>query len=194
MAKAKKTDSHFGEKLLKHREAIAAEFNIADISDWRVRRLALHEAQFASLEDLFAAGRPVDTGQLLQLDQSIQDIRQPLKANEPIEAHLKILRRVVGVFTCQHCHQRNEIEDYKRPDPPPAPTPQAVYARPVDEAQKPASEPAKPAEEPGKPHVTHRAGVSASRFHSQVINGVAAPLKKDEPSPYVVRKVSPLGG
>ena len=178
MAKAAKTDSRFGEKLLKHRQAIAAEFGIEDISDWRVRRLALLEAQFASAEDQIAAGRSVDTGPLLALDSAIQDIRQQLKADEPLNITVHFVSGVTGIFNCTKCGHRNEIEDYKRPAPPPAPPPtppEAVYARPIDEVEKPASAPVKP--DKASPPVTHRPGVSASAFHSQIINGHCAAEK-----------------
>jgi hypothetical protein len=42
--------------------------------------------------------------------------------------------------------------------------------------------------------IEYRERVSASRFHSQVVNGVAPPLKKDQPDIYAIRKISPMGG
>jgi hypothetical protein len=196
---AEDTDKH-AERLLRQREAVAKEFGIADIDDWRVRRLALLQAAHAAAEDQMANRGVVHIAPLLALDQAIADIRHALKAQEPLDISIHIVEGAIGVYNCQKCGHRNELKpgeytprkqptpSVPLPPPPAAPTaaqPQAVYARPIDEAPKPAVE-------PDKPHVTHRKGVSASAFHSQVVNGVAAPLKKDQPSPYAIRKTSPM--
>ena len=190
MAKAPKSDGRYGERLLAQRKAVAAEFDIADISDWRVRRLALLQAQHAAAEDMIADGRAVDINGLLSLDKAIEDLRATLKASEGIEIDLQILKRVVGVFKCCKCGERNEILDCVKPEPPPAlPAPAAQPPAPV--FAKPAAEPAKDKDK-SSPVVTHREGVSASKFHSAVINGVAPPLKKDQPPLYPIRSVSPM--
>jgi hypothetical protein len=200
MAKAKAPAKTDAERLLKQRQAVAKEFGIEDTADWRVRRLALLQAQHAAAEDMIADGRPVDINGLLSLDKAIEDLRASLKAEEPLDIKVHIVQGVTGIYKCTKCGHQNELKpgeytprkqptpSVPLPPPPAAPTaaqPQAVYARPIDEAPKPAVE-------PDKPHVTHRKGVSASAFHSQVVNGVAAPLKKDQPSPYAIRKTSPM--
>jgi hypothetical protein len=48
------------ERLLKAREAAAAEFKL-DIDDWRTRRLAMLQAVYAQAEDMLANGRSVDS-------------------------------------------------------------------------------------------------------------------------------------
>ena len=182
MAKAAKSDDRHAERLLRQRKAIAAEFNIEDISDWRVRRLALLEATFAGAEDRMAAGMAVDIGPLLQLDSAIQDIRQALKASEGIDFHVTYISRLV----CRKC--REEMPD--EPEPEPLPPPALPAPEPIAAVEKPASAAVKP--DKASPQVTHRVGVSASAFHSQVVNGAAAPLKKDQSDIYAIRSISPM--
>jgi len=208
MPKKPTPDRRHGERLLKERQAIAKEFGIADASDWRLRRLALYRSQLAAAEDMHADGRPLDIGDLLALGNAIDVLTAALRADEPIEAHLKILSRHVGVckcgkcgavnteYDCIKCGERNDIAERKEPEPLPAPPPEppvAVFARPIDETERPADEPATAAK-PDGPQVTYRSGVSVSKFHSAVVNGVSAPLKSEQPSPYQIRKISPMGG
>lgn len=47
-------ENQAAERLLRQREAVAKEFDIADINDWRVRRLALLMAAYAAYEDQMA--------------------------------------------------------------------------------------------------------------------------------------------
>ena len=68
-------EDRYAERLLQQRKAVAAEFNIDDIHDWRVKRLALLQAAHASAEDRMASGGTVDIAPLLALDQAIADVR-----------------------------------------------------------------------------------------------------------------------
>jgi hypothetical protein len=183
MAKASKPDnSRYAERLLAQRKAVAAEFGIEDASDWRVRRLALLQALFASAEDQIADGRQVDITKVMDLDRAIQELRTSLRANEPIDIQIHVVKGITGI--CPKCQAR--IEDYKAPEPlppPPALSAPAPFLRPIDEAEKPAA--AEPAVKPA-PHTNG----SVSAFHNQA----GVPLKRLQASPYRVRKVSPLGG
>ena len=185
MARAAKSDDRYAERLKRQRQAVAEEFGIADIGDWRVKRLALLQAAHASAEDRMAAGGMVDIAPLLALDSAIQDIRQALKADEPCNITVQYVQSIVGI--CPECKAR--IPDYRRPDPPPVPPPTPPAPAPIAAVEKPASAAVKP--DKASPQVT-RVGVSASAFHSQVVNGVAAPLKKDQSDIYAIRSISPM--
>ena len=131
MAKAPKTDARYSERLLAQRKAVAAEFGIEDIADWRVRRLALLQAQHASAEDMIADGRQVDIRGLLDLDKAIEDLRQTLKAQEPITIDVNIIGR------CPDCNAEYERKKLVLPPalPPAPPAVQATptaFARPID--------------------------------------------------------------
>jgi hypothetical protein len=111
-------DNPAAERLLRQREAVAKEFGL-DISDWRVRQLALLEARLAAAEDQAANSVLIDIGQLLALTQAIADMRQALKASEHVDITVHYVSAVTGIFNCTKCGHRNEIADYKPPAPPP---------------------------------------------------------------------------
>src|SRR5215471_3359820 len=174
------TDRH-AERLLRQREAVAKEFGIEDINDWRVKRLALLMAAHAAYEDRMATSGAVDIAPLLALDETIQVVRQQLRAEEPnISVH--IVEGVTGIYCCTKCGHKNELkqgeyEPRKKQTPPPAP-PVAVNARPIDEAE------AKPKPKPAPQHTNN----SVSAFHNQA----GAPLKRLQADVRAMRSVSPL--
>src|SRR5262249_10308639 len=107
---------------------------------------------------------------------------------------VQIVKRAVGVYTCQHCHKRNEISDQpfdnKPGDRTPTPNATPLHAAAVPTADAPA-EPAKPEQ----PSVMYRNDV-ASGFHAAVLGKrqEVAPLKKFQPGIYdkAPRNVSPM--
>jgi len=171
----------------------AKELNLPK-DHWDVERLATMTVMLKVARHKWSQGQSSGAaGDMLTLMSEISAMRSKAGLGGPREIEVSFLRRVVGVFKCCKCGERNEIPDYQRPEPPPAPPALPPFQRPIDEAEanpKPASEPVKPDE--AAPVVTYRSGVSVSKFHSAVVNGVAAPLKRDQPSPYPIRKTSPL--
>jgi hypothetical protein len=163
------------ERLYKQRLAVAEEFKL-DFDDWRVRQLALLQARHAAAEDQTINGVLIDIGDLLALNQAIADMRQTLNAAEPCNISVHFVKGLTGI--CPKC--KAHIPDYKPPTPPaPPPTPPVpapvteVFARPLPEES--ASTAVKP--DKASPQVTHRVGVSASAFHSQI----STPLKRLQP-------------
>jgi len=175
------------ERLLRAREAVASEYKL-DINDWQVRRLALLMSVFSHTEDQAANGRTVDIGALLALDKSIQDVRETIKKTEPITVNIKFVpgkhiacpkcehefdpttkepaKPLVLRTRCPHCNKPSEVSPFESSNPD-ITVPQAPPAANV------------------VPLVSHRPGVSASSFHSQVMNGrEVPPLKREQPSHY----------
>jgi hypothetical protein len=68
---------------LKERAAVAAEYGL-DVSDWRVKRLALLLAVHSLTEDQIAHGRSIDIGKLLELDNAIAAVRTAIRTAEPL--------------------------------------------------------------------------------------------------------------
>jgi hypothetical protein len=195
------------ERLLKAREAVAKEFNLAD-DDWRVKRLALLMCVHSQAEDMVANGRSVDINGLLSLDESIQKIRESIKKTEPMSVNVTFTEGVRGIYNCHHCGKKNELKEGEytppsRPKAPPqtsdapaanAPLPDATAApadsaapaaRPMPKANKVAALDTRPASHQTAtvtPLVTYRDDVSGSKFHSAVINGrEVPPLKRLQP-------------
>src|SRR5262245_39266145 len=71
-----------------------------------------------NLQAKLLVGDRVDIGDLLELDEAL---RRYLPEREQPEINVKIVSGVVGVYTCCHCHKRNEISD--KPFTKPGPTP-----------------------------------------------------------------------
>jgi hypothetical protein len=106
-------ENQAAERLLRQREAVAKEFDIADINDWRVRRLALLMAAYAAYEDQMATNGTLDITPPLALDETIQVIRQQLKAPKEIAVKVEIVKSkdsappksasVGGLKACRRC-------------------------------------------------------------------------------------------
>jgi hypothetical protein len=131
------------ERLLKAREAAAAEFKL-DIDDWRTRRLAMLQAVYAQAEDMLANGRSVDISGLLSLDKAIQEVRESIKKTEPMSVNVTFTEGVRGIYKCKHCGQENELKEgeYTPPSKPPAPLPSQSCASEADKPNAALSTPA----------------------------------------------------
>ena len=149
-----------------------------------------------NMQSKLLLGERVDIKDMLDLDAAL---KRYLPEREAPKIEVKFVRSVVGVYTCQHCHKRNEISDkpFDKPAGDRTPTPNAVplHAAAVgaaDTAAPPAPEPPKPVE-PSLTVKGYREGISASPIHASVLsNGEVPPLKKLQPSLHARRDVSPL--
>jgi hypothetical protein len=185
------SDNAGAERLLKAREAVAAEYKL-DISDWRTRRLALLMAAFARAEDQLAANKSAHIGDLLALDKAIQDIRETLQKSEGIAVTVRIVNP--AAVECPECKHTFDPKGGApvRPAQPfrfkckcgaqtefNASGPFTDGGNPGVPVEAPAPKP----DEKVVPLVTHRPGVSASSFHSAVLNNrEIPPLKKEQPA------------
>ena len=96
------------QRLLDARKAAAKEFKL-DPLDWRVRRYALLALSIENIEAALATGEELDTDSLSKTDAPMQQIRDTL----PPEKHtvsVQFVEGCVGIYTCQHCGKRNDLE------------------------------------------------------------------------------------
>jgi hypothetical protein len=185
------SDNVAAARLLRAREDIAAEFKL-DINDWRVRRLALLMAAFARSEDQLASGKSVHIGDLLALDNAIQDVREALQKSEDIRVTVNFVNpAAVECPQCQFAFDPKGSVPVKPARPFSfrcgcgkqtefsAGGPFADGGDPGTDTGK-SAEPTAPVE---VPNVRYREGVSASAFHAAVLrNDEIPPLKKDQPA------------
>jgi hypothetical protein len=91
--------------------------------DWRVKRYAVLMVAYDGYQARLAAGANISMDGLAKLDSLMQEIRSSLPP-EPITVSVQLVEGCVGIYVCQHCHQRNEISGgmYTPPSPkrPPA--------------------------------------------------------------------------
>jgi hypothetical protein len=179
---------------------------------WDVERLATLQVMLKAARHKWENGQSSGAASdMVTLMEEITKLRTAAGlASGPREIEVTYVRAVTGIYKCKHCGEENELEDGKyTPAPPPrvvdmpsdsvaratATTPAAPENTRVSGPENGAVAPSESKPAPDAPKVTHRDGVSASPFHSQVINGrEVAPLKKYQPSPYTIRKISPMGG
>jgi hypothetical protein len=105
-------------RLSKARSEAAKELKLP-VTDFRTRRFAIISVAIDNAEALLAAGGSIDIKQLLDLEAALTAIKQSLP-KEPIAVTIDIVDGAKGIFDCQHCGKRNEIEDYHAPEPTPA--------------------------------------------------------------------------
>jgi hypothetical protein len=178
------------ERVYKQRQAVAKEFKL-DFDDWRVKRLALLMSVHAAAEDQIANGKLVDVSALLSLDKAIEDIRQSIKATEPLSISVPFVQGVTGVYKCSKCGHKNELEDgtyTPRKTGPRAPTTIDAKAEPVAETKP---EPAKALPAPPAPPKPVELSPAWQAFNRQQGYGTSArdggPIKGP-----AMRNVSPM--
>ena len=132
---------------------------------------------------------------MIELMAEIERLRKAAgMLNTPRDIEVGFVHRFHGVVTCHECGAKIEVSDQPFSRSPTPQTPASDHAKPdagpsvdptVADATAPASD-APPANVvPLSPKVTYRDGISASAFHSQVINGrEATPLKRDQSDHY----------
>ena len=185
------------EAILAARKAFAEEYPWA--KPHQVRRLAILSVMRDNFEAQLAAGQNFDLDALLKLDDVIEQARSSIAKQEPIKVTVEFVDSTIKVanIVCKHCGQsgRYDISDTPAPttdhgnaivEPSSdAPVASATADAPLtsDHDLKSPSDPQPVADV--VPLVTYRDGVSASKFHSQVIAGrEAPPLKREQPSHY----------
>ena len=100
------------QRLLDAREAASKELKLP-VTDWRVRRYALLMNAHDTLTARLATGGEVNIDALLKLDNAMQEIRSSLPP-EGIKVDVVFVSGVRGIFNCQHCGQRNEVDTEER--------------------------------------------------------------------------------
>ena len=95
--------------LLLARRSAAKELRLP-VTDWRVRRYALLMVAHDQITARLAAGEGVNVEALLKLDASMQEIRSSIP-DEQRTIKIGYVEGVRGIYTCQHCHQRNELAE-----------------------------------------------------------------------------------
>jgi hypothetical protein len=189
------------EAILAARKAFADEYPWA--KPHQVRRLAILSVMRDNFEAQLAAGQNFDLDALLKLDEVIEQARSSIAKQEPIKVTVEFVDSTIKVanIVCKHCGQSGRFEISDKPFDSPTPTADHgnAIAGPSSDAPVPsATADAPPTSDhdlksPSDPQpvadvvplVTYRDGVSASKFHSQVIAGrEAPPLKREQPSDY----------
>ena len=189
------------EAILAARKVFREEYPWA--KEYQVRQLAILSVARDGYEAQLAAGQNFDLDALLKLDNVIEQARSSIQKQEPISVEVHIVDKTIKVcdVTCKHCGQsgRYEISDKPFDDGigrevvKPASVAPKLGAGPSggDAPIAPAT-----ADLPSQvsdtkptanvvPILTYREGVSASSFHSAVINGrEVPPLKKLQPPHY----------
>jgi len=119
----------------------------------KTQLLAALRLNHESMVERLVAGHTVNPDQLLALSEAIDKLTPELP---PQKIEIEIVSGVVGLFTCQHCHQQNRIENYT--EPPKKDYPRTIDAEPVkaDEA-KALSSPVEVKPEPKHPGSIHNA-------------------------------------
>src|SRR5262249_31653547 len=174
-----------------------------------VERMATLSLLLKVQRSQWAQGKLTNSGDMIEVMDAISALRKERGINDdhPTKIEVSLVERYIGIATCDTCGHRFEVSDQPfdsltpRPEPAPASEPLTT------DHGKPGAEPAKvdpnrtsaasvdsnrhsaasdaPANVVPMMKVTHREGVSASSFHSAVINGrEVPPLKSQQPSHY----------
>jgi hypothetical protein len=176
-------------------KAVAADLRIEPTSDLCKHVATLRLAR-ENMQVRLLAGERVDIKDLLALDEAI---RRHLPERDPLTITVEYVPSLPkepenslpplaestpasGLTT----DVPTGLQTASTPDLSPAESAPAENILPTSEKSAPAA-PVAPMK------VTHRDGVSASRFHSAVINGrEIPPLRKEQPSIYEIRRTSPM--
>jgi hypothetical protein len=170
--------------------------------DFRCERLATLTIQLKVLRSQWADGKLPNSSDMLALMDAIGELRKEAAAEKRHDFTVQFVEGFVGVcdIECKFCGKvgKYEVSDkpFERATPSATPAPAVkTLPEPPDAITGQAAPEPSPAEpKPAAPDIVveYREGLSASAFRSQVVNGVAPPLKRLQPDPYAVRSVSPL--
>jgi hypothetical protein len=156
--------------------------------------LKLHRSQWAQ-------GKASNSADMIAVMSELEAMRRERGKDAITEIKVHVVESLKA--RCPHCGQTSDIppemvqkdsrNTHAEPsdsNPAPKTASPPTYGLPNGSESHASGEPA-PAK--AEPVVTYREGVSASAFHSAVLNGhEVPPLKSRQPSPYTVRKLSPM--
>jgi hypothetical protein len=163
----------------------AAELGAARDS-WLVERYATLKIALQLQRSKWAAGNVSGSADLLALMNEITSMRATAGLDVPREIAVRVVERLRG--KCAHCGAMNEVPDEQVLAVVKATPKENNSNEPVTVSVAPDAPPGAPVPPPVQPVSAQRPGVSASRFHSQVINGHEVPPLKRQTS----RLVSPM--
>jgi hypothetical protein len=155
----------------------AAELDLPK-DHWDVERLATMQVMLKVARHKWSQGQaPKDAADMLVLMDAITGMRKSAGLQGPRAVDIRFVEGYRGIadVVCPHCHKVSRQEFSDRPfesRPDATPTPKTMGDALIEPAglssgdQAPASAPANVVT-----MVTYREGVSASSFHSQVVNG-----------------------
>jgi hypothetical protein len=95
--------------LLAARREAAKELGLP-LDHWITRQLATLKVAHDDCEAAFATGTG-DIDSLLKVSDAMQRLRAIVPPPPMPDVGLKIVQRVIGIYTCKHCGKRNELEE-----------------------------------------------------------------------------------
>jgi hypothetical protein len=166
--------------------------------DFRVEKLATLTLLLKVQRAQWANGKLTNSGDMIEVMNAIEALRST--AGGPREILVNVVKAVSGIFTCARCGHENRLAEGAYTTPPESRT--TGHAKPAeapstdgpDETLSARNESlprdALPASAPAPAPSPPRRNGSVSAFHNQP----GVPLKRLQPSPYAIRKISPMGG
>jgi hypothetical protein len=155
---------------------------------WPVERFATLRIALQLARSKWASGNTTASADLLTLMAEITQLRANAGLDVPRSVDVQIVRKLRG--KCCHCGAWNEVPEAQIRaviSAHPESTPEATHGLPNGSVQGSTGDETAAKNAPPVPVSAQRPGVSASKFHAQLLNGhEVAPLKR------TTRRLSPI--